>query len=129
MTKKLRTPLRNQDKKELFKTYFEMLATPTLKEVCPMKPEYNFDLKLGRKHRFDWAFPLQKVGVEVDGGQFAPHGGYHAEDIDREKTNLAAMLGWRVFHFSPNMLNKDPTECIHQVEYLLRVIVLRGEKK
>ena len=78
--------------------------------------EYGFDHHLGRKHRFDFAFPDYKVAIEVDGGAWMPGGGRHGQDKDREKLNIAASLGWRVFRFSPQMLQKDPEGCIKLVK-------------
>ena len=77
--------------------------------------EYHFDKHLGRKHRADFCFPDYKVIVEVDGGGWEPHGGRHGTDVDREKTNIAASLGYLVFRFSPSMLSKDPEGCVKQV--------------
>ena len=68
----------------------------------PAEREYRFDPQ--RKWQFDFAFPDQKVAVEIDGGQWAPHGGRHARDTDREKLNRAAVLGWRVLRYSGTML-------------------------
>ena len=69
--------------------------------------EYMFAAAIGRRFRFDYAFLPQLVAVEIDGGQWAQHGGRHNTDADREKLNLAAALGWRVLRFSGAML-KDP---------------------
>ncbi len=63
-----------------------------------------------RRFRFDFAFPDHRVAVEVDGGQWAPGGGRHAKDSDRKKMNVAAALGWRVMHVSPDMLRSRPQE-------------------
>ena len=76
-------------------------------------PEYKF-LPL-RRFRFDWAFPVYRVAVEVDGGVWLPHGGRHGTDKDREKLNLAAANGWLVLRFSPEMLNGDPEGCCEMV--------------
>jgi very-short-patch-repair endonuclease len=100
-----------EDKAYLFLQYWRMVAPG---QVLPI-PEYYFDLALGRKHRFDWAFPEYRIGVEIDGGGWAPHGGRHAGDGDREKLNIAASLRWLVFRFSPVMINRKPTECINMV--------------
>lgn len=78
--------------------------------------EYPFAAEMRRRWRFDWAFPAYKVAVEVDGGQWQAHGGRHSRDTDRDKLNHAAMLGWRVFRFSPQMLRRDPEGCIRMVE-------------
>jgi very-short-patch-repair endonuclease len=79
------------------------------------EPEYNFDKELGRRHRFDWALPLLRVAVEIDGGGWMPRGGRHGTDKDREKLNIAAALGWLVFRFSEAMLEADPYGCVMQV--------------
>jgi very-short-patch-repair endonuclease len=102
------------DKSHIFAHYWRILGDGT-----PITPEYNFDAHMGRKHRFDWAFVDDRIGVEVDGGQWAAGGGRHAKDSDREKMNIAAELGWLVFRFSPDMLEKDPTACIEQVKRAL----------
>lgn len=69
--------------------------------------EYRFDPH--RQWRFDFAFPDQRLAVEIDGGQWAPHGGRHARDTDREKLNRAAVLGWRVLRYSGTMLRAPQT--------------------
>lgn len=61
-----------------------------------------------RKWRFDWAWPEQRVALEVDGGRYALAGGRHATDADHEKLNAAAALGWRVLHVSPQAMRRDP---------------------
>jgi very-short-patch-repair endonuclease len=103
---------KHEDKSYLFAHAWQMLApdmpTPTA--------EYNFDHYVGRRHRFDWAFIDLRIGVEVDGGQFAKFGGRHAGDGDREKLNIAAELGWLVFRFSTQMLENDPLGCVEQVK-------------
>ncbi len=57
--------------------------------------------------------------MEFDGGQWKPGGGRHARASDREKLNMAALLGWRVLCFSSEMLHADPVSCIAQVVALL----------
>lgn len=61
-----------------------------------------------RRWRFDFAWPVQLVAVEVDGGAWLPHGGRHNTDADRDKLNHAAALGWRVLRCSTTMLRDDP---------------------
>ena len=100
------------DKAELFQTYWNIAAPLALGEP---EREFHFDKHLGRKHCFDFAWPSCKVAVEVDGGQWAPRGGRHATDKDREKLNIAASLGWKVFRFSPEQLNREPYTCVQLV--------------
>jgi len=55
--------------------------------------------------------------VEIDGGRYAPGGGRHAGDGDREKLNVATILGWRVLRFSTQQVEREP-------ERVVEVIVL-----
>lgn len=110
MGKKIAVGPKSSDKSGLFLYYWKLLGH---KEVPTA--EYHFDRELGRRHRFDWAFVDEKVAVEVDGGSHAVNGGRHATDSDREKLNIAAMLGWRVYRFSPQALSRDPSGCIDLV--------------
>lgn len=85
------------------------------------EPEYPFDKFLGRKHRADFCFVDYKIIVEVDGGAWLSHGGRHGTDKDREKTNIAASLGYLVFRFSPTMLSNDPSACVAQVLEAMKI--------
>lgn len=50
-----------------------------------------------RKWRFDYAFPEQKLAVEIDGqGRHQRYVGYRE---DCAKGNAAILHGWRVLHF------------------------------
>lgn len=66
--------------------------------------EYKFCAT--RKFRFDFAWPLRKIAVEIDGGAFSR--GRHVRPAgfikDCEKFNLAAELGWRVYRFIPSQV-------------------------
>ena len=106
MTRRLRV-----DKSYLFYDAWRLLAADRAEPVA----EYPFSKVLGRRHRFDWAFVPERVGVEVDGGVWSANGGRHASDTDREKLNLAASLRWLVFRFSPQMLERDPAGCVELV--------------
>ncbi len=59
-----------------------------------------------RKWRFDWALPLVKVGIEIDGGAFTQ--GRHTRGKgfvdDLEKLNYAMADGWRVYRFTPEQV-------------------------
>ena len=80
----------------------------------------------GRRWRFDWARPSEKVAVEVDGGRWMPGGGRHGSDADRCKLNEAAALGWRVLRFSPKQLRDDPLGCADVVR---RALALGRERR
>ena len=106
--------MKSADKAELFVHYWRIVLGESIEVPQPV-PEYRFDET--RKWRLDWAWPDDsiRVGVEVDGGVFAPGGGRHAKDSDREKTNALSAAGWLIFRFSPQMLNNDPHACIMMV--------------
>lgn len=59
-----------------------------------------------RKWKFDWALPLVKVGIEIDGGAWT--NGRHTRGkgfiADMEKRNYAQAEGWRVYHFTPEQV-------------------------
>lgn len=59
--------------------------------------ESEFHFHPTRRWRFDFAFPSQKLGIEIDGrGRHQTVAGVRG---DCEKHNAAAMLGWRVLRF------------------------------
>ena len=70
-----------------------------------LKFEYMFAKNdLGRRWRFDYAFPESLVAVEFDGGLFVRgrHNRGRGMIADHEKFNAAAALGWRVLRTTPD---------------------------
>ena len=65
-------------------------------------PEREFRFHPTRKWRADFAWPTEKLLVEVEGGVWT--GGRHTRGggftHDAEKYNTAAMCGWRVLRFA-----------------------------
>jgi hypothetical protein len=57
-----------------------------------------------RRWRFDFAWPDQRVALEIQGGLFVQ--GRHTRGAallkEHEKLNAAAALGWRVLYTSPS---------------------------
>jgi very-short-patch-repair endonuclease len=80
--------------------------------------EYRFHPK--RRWRFDFAWPLYKVAVEVDGGIYSR--GRHVRgkgfESDAEKRNAAVLAGWRVLHFTPRMVRSGIA--VRAIESLIR---------
>ena len=72
----------------------------------PFLAEYRFDGT--RLWRFDYAWPEQRVALEVEGGAFAKGGGGHnrgaAFQADMDKYNAAALAGWLVLRYPPEKL-------------------------
>ena len=65
-------------------------------------PEREWRFHPTRRWRFDFAYPEQRVAIEVEGGIFVQ--GRHARGTgilgDLEKYNAATLLGWRVLRFA-----------------------------
>ena len=77
-------------------------------------PIRELEFLAGRKYRFDFAWPTYSLAVEVDGGNSTavigkdgkPRAvGRHTQDSDYQKKNHAVLAGWRVFSFTPSMVN------------------------
>ena len=70
--------------------------------------EHPFARHLGRRWRFDFAWPALMLAVEVDGGAWVPGGGRHTRGAgfaaDHDKFNRATLLGWRVLRFTSRHL-------------------------
>lgn len=67
-------------------------------------PMREFVFAPPRRWRFDFAWPLMKLFVEIDGAVWAQ--GRHTRGSgfvkDMEKFNAATLLGWRGLHFTPD---------------------------
>jgi len=74
-----------------------------------------------RRFRFDFAWPEQKVYVELEGGTWI--GGRHVTGAgyrrDCEKYNEAALNGWVGLRFTSDMVRNDPAGCIAKLSLLL----------
>jgi very-short-patch-repair endonuclease len=107
------------DKAEMFLYYWRISAPRS----APLpEEEYNFDHHLGRRHKFDFCWKRKKVAVEVNGQAWkVKGGGRHGKSDDLEKLNLATSLGWKVYQFTPEMLERDPASCVDMVVKALRL--------
>ena len=106
----------SEDKKMIFYNYWRALSGGEIPEQ-----EYNFDASIGRKHRFDFAWPDFMVAVEINGNAWnVKGGGRHGQDNDLEKMNIAVSMGWKVYQFSPKMLSVDPERWVNMVKRALQ---------
>lgn len=69
-------------------------------------PEVEHRFHATRRWRFDFAWPLRMIALEVEGG--TARGGRHNKAIgfekDCEKYNEAARLGWKVYRVTSAMV-------------------------
>ncbi len=101
-----------------FATLWLTIAPPNAQEY---HREYRFDPT--RKWRFDFAWPEEKVAVELEGmgrkgkgwGGSGGHQTVAGFSADCEKYNAAAELGWCVFRYTRLDLDKRPVQVIEQV--------------
>lgn len=80
-------------------------------------PEIEFRFHDERQWRFDFAWPFQKVYLEVDGGIWIAGGHNRGAQIkkDWEKRNAATILGWRGLWCEPkDLCTVDMAEIIRK---------------
>ena len=96
-------------------------------KVLPPQREYRFAPP--RRWRFDFAWPDQKVAVEVEGGTFT--GGRHtrgaAFEKDCEKYNEATIGGWQVLRVTPDQVTSG--QAVHWISRALAIRLLGTLKK
>ncbi len=97
---------------DLLETHIRLSGIP-----APTR-EYRFHPR--RRWRFDFAWPLYKIAVEVDGGIYCR--GRHVRgagfERDAEKGNEAVLAGWRVLHFTPRHVKSGAA--VQAIETLMR---------
>ena len=85
------------------------------------RPAREFRFHPRRRWRFDFAWPLKRIAVEVDGGIHCR--GRHVRgsgfERDAEKRNAAVMAGWRVLHFTPRQVRSGAA--VRAIETLMRM--------
>lgn len=100
---------------------------PTLAPDLP-EPIAEYRFCPARRFRFDFAWPAHRLAVELDGGQYLVRygaagqvmaGGRHNGEADRAKGNVAAVLGWRLLHFSKQQFERDPAGCVSVIRAAL----------
>jgi very-short-patch-repair endonuclease len=93
------------------------------------EPEREVVFARPRRWRFDFAWPVERVAVELEGGTYT--GGRHTRgrgfEADCEKYNAATALGWRVFRFTAAMV-RDGRAAATIEEALGRVPTVRRER-
>lgn len=99
----------NRAKKEKSYSFFQKLVEQELKII--LEPEYKFHPV--RKWLFDFADPITKTAIEIEGGVWGKKKSRHTTGsgfvADCEKYNNAALLGWKVLRFTPDQLLKTET--------------------
>lgn len=75
--------------------------------ITPPRPEFRFHPQ--RRWRFDYAWPTERLAVEIEGGAYTR--GRHTRGAgfvnDMEKYNMATVLGWHILRYTPTGINYD----------------------
>lgn len=87
------------------------------------EPDQEHRFAPPRRFRFDFAWPDQKLAVEVEGGTWGKsrHTTGKGYGKDCEKYNLAVLMGWRVLRFTGDMVRSGEA-----VEVIRRAIEIRS---
>jgi len=88
------------------------------------EPERELQFHDERKWRFDFAWPAEKVAIEIEGGTWTQGGGRHNRAAgfasDCVKYNAATLAGWKVFRITSDMLDQDPAGHLEPIINLLK---------
>lgn len=85
------------------------------------EPEREYMAIPGRQFRFDMAWLEQRVLVECQGGIYSylpSHTSASGIRRDAEKLNLAMLNGWKVYHFTSDMIKSG--EAVQLIEKELK---------
>ena len=85
----------------------ELLMAAQIETARLPAPHTEYHFHPIRQWRFDFAWPAQKIAVEVEGGTYVK--GRHTRSKgfrnDCEKYGEASIMGWRVLRFPSDMVN------------------------
>jgi len=74
-----------------------------------------------RRWRFDFAWPIERVAVEIEGGVWS-RGGHTRGKVfiaNCDKYNAAAVMGWKVLRYTTNHLRERPVQTIEEIKAAL----------
>lgn len=85
------------------KSYRFFEKTLEASNLPPFKREFLFAQEVGRKWRFDYAWPQYKLALEIEGGSWVNgrHNRASGFIADMGKYNQAAFLGWKILRVTP----------------------------
>lgn len=113
-------------KREQAKAKREALEMAMLQQIRAVGLDHmlhrEFEFHPKRKWRFDFAFQVERVAIEVDGGVHT--GGRHTRgdgfEADAEKMSTAAVYGWRVLRVTAKTIKNG--QAITWVQMMVRQV-------
>lgn len=103
---KLESPIERQ-----FWAQHTTLKLPALTGLVPQHPV------LGGRYRLDFALPVRKVGIELDGYEY--HSSKDAFVKDRARQRDLEAAGWRIIRFAGSEVHRDAARCVRQAAELV----------
>jgi very-short-patch-repair endonuclease len=98
----------------------EEIVAFQLRALRVAEPVREHVFMVGRRYRFDFAWPDHLIALEIDGGIW--NTGRHTRGAgavtDAEKYSLAAILGWRILRATERQVHSG--EAARWVETILR---------
>lgn len=73
---------------------------------------------VGRNFRFDFAWPAQRIALEIDGGIWMKYGGHttgRGKHRDCVKDWMATQQGWRVIRWTPDMVGVQNAQALAHI--------------
>lgn len=74
------------------------------------RPEREYKVDSGRRYRWDFCWPAQRVSLDVEGGLFAKGRARMAHAMptailrDMNKANIGTLNGWRMLRLTPEQV-------------------------
>lgn len=101
---------------DTFAHYIRFLAPDLAARMVEQHP-----VGAGRKFRFDFAFPAERLGIELEGGLWSRGAHSRPAGIQRdiEKHNFAVLNGWKVLRFSTDDIEDDPEDVIATIRTVI----------
>ncbi len=79
------------------------------------EPQRQYTVRIGNRNaRADFAYPEQRLAIEIDG--FEHHGGRQAWEADLARQNRLVERGWHVLRFTSTDLERRPAEVVRQLD-------------
>lgn len=109
------------------RSYLEEIFEKKIRAYMIPQPVREFKFK---QYRFDFAWPILKVAVEIDGGTYI--GGAHVRgkgyERDCKKNNLAQVEGWVVLRADRNMVKTAEFAKLVRKMISRRIILKRNKE-
>ena len=93
----------------------EALRSPMDFASLGWQPQYHL-----AGYELDFAIPALKVCVEIDGHSYHSSKGQRQRDAIRDRRLMA--LGWRVVRFTGTEVDRNPRECVRELEAIVRAV-------